>query len=50
MDSAMAEPRDRSSSHLAVGPQTGQLINILAASLPASRILELGGSFGYSTP
>src|SRR3954463_15155600 len=33
---------------LAVGPQTGRLINILARSLQAPRILELGTSFGYS--
>ncbi len=33
---------------LAVGPETGQLINILARSLAAPNILELGTSFGYS--
>lgn len=33
---------------LAVGPDTGQLINILARSLEAPNILELGTSFGYS--
>jgi predicted O-methyltransferase YrrM len=33
---------------LAVGPQTGRLINILARSLKAPRILELGTSYGYS--
>ena len=33
---------------LAVGPQTGRLINILARSFDAPRILELGTSFGYS--
>jgi predicted O-methyltransferase YrrM len=32
----------------AVGPQTGQFINILARSLAAPTILELGTSFGYS--
>ena len=32
---------------LAVGPETGRLINILARSLDAPRILELGTSFGY---
>jgi predicted O-methyltransferase YrrM len=32
----------------AVGPDTGQLINILAKSLSAPTILELGTSFGYS--
>ena len=38
--------RDR--SLLAVGPQTGQLLNILARSLNAPTILELGTSYGYS--
>jgi predicted O-methyltransferase YrrM len=32
----------------AVGPQTGQLLNILARSLEAPNILELGTSYGYS--
>jgi predicted O-methyltransferase YrrM len=32
----------------AVGPATGQLINIIATSLKAPVILELGTSFGYS--
>ncbi len=32
----------------AIGPQTGQFINILARSLEAPTILELGTSFGYS--
>lgn len=32
----------------AVGPETGQFINILAASLAKPTILELGTSFGYS--
>ncbi|WP_245506759.1 O-methyltransferase [Rhizobium leguminosarum] len=32
----------------AVGPETGQFINILARSLKAPTILELGTSFGYS--
>lgn len=32
----------------AVGPQTGQLLGILAKSLEAPTILELGTSFGYS--
>ncbi len=32
----------------AVGPQTGQLLNILARSLEAPTILEIGTSFGYS--
>jgi predicted O-methyltransferase YrrM len=34
---------------LAVGPETGQLINILAGSLKTPHILELGTSYGYST-
>jgi len=33
---------------LAVGPDTGRLINILARSLEAPTILELGTSYGYS--
>ena len=33
---------------LAVGPDTGRLINILAHSLKAPTILELGTSYGYS--
>lgn len=34
---------------LPVGPNSGQLINILAKSLAAPTILELGTSYGYST-
>ena len=33
---------------LAVGPQTGRLMNILVRSLKAPSILELGTSYGYS--
>lgn len=33
---------------LAVGPETGQLINILARSFTAPSILEIGTSYGYS--
>jgi predicted O-methyltransferase YrrM len=33
---------------LAVGPDTGQFINILASSLRAPQILEVGTSYGYS--
>lgn len=33
---------------LAVGPETGRLINILARSLKAPTILEIGTSYGYS--
>jgi predicted O-methyltransferase YrrM len=32
----------------AVGPETGRLLNIVAKSLKAPNILELGTSFGYS--
>ncbi|MBO9096858.1 MULTISPECIES: O-methyltransferase [unclassified Rhizobium] len=32
----------------AVGPATGQLLNILAKSIKAPTILEIGTSFGYS--
>jgi predicted O-methyltransferase YrrM len=42
-------PPARDSRLLAVGPESGQLINILARSLKAPRILELGTSYGYST-
>ena len=44
-----ADPADDHGERLlAVGPQTGRLPNILARSLPAPSILELGTSFGYS--
>lgn len=33
---------------LAVGPDTGQFINIIASSLRAPKILEVGTSYGYS--
>ncbi len=33
---------------LAVGPETGRLINIIARSYAAPTILEIGTSFGYS--
>jgi predicted O-methyltransferase YrrM len=39
----------RDSFMLAVGPDTGRLINILARSLEEPHILELGTSYGYST-
>ena len=32
----------------AIGPETGQLLNILARSIESPTILELGTSFGYS--
>jgi len=38
--------RDR--SLLAVGPETGRLINIVARRLEAPTLLELGTSYGYS--
>ncbi len=44
----MTDPSWRDTSLLAVGPDTGQLINILARSRKAPRILEIGTSFGYS--
>ncbi len=31
-----------------VGPQVGQLLNILARSISARRVIELGSGFGYS--
>ena len=34
---------------LAVGPDTGQLLHVLAGSLEAPSILEIGTSYGYST-
>lgn len=34
---------------ISVGPATGRLINILAKSIKAKAILELGTSYGYST-
>jgi predicted O-methyltransferase YrrM len=41
-------PDGRDRRLLAVGPATGQLINILAASLEKPTILEIGTSYGYS--
>jgi predicted O-methyltransferase YrrM len=34
---------------LAIGPDTGQLLNMLAKSAKARSILEIGTSYGYST-
>src|SRR5512143_4247566 len=31
-----------------VGPQVGRLLHVLARSIGASRVLELGSGFGYS--
>ena len=47
-------PADRFSEHrdeflLAVGPEAGQLLNILAKGAKARAILEIGTSYGYST-
>ncbi len=39
---------DRDRRLLAVGPDTGQFLNILVRSLEAPRILEIGTSYGYS--
>lgn len=38
----------RDNALLAVGPETGQLINILVKSLNKPNIVEIGTSFGYS--
>ncbi|EJL28894.1 O-methyltransferase [Novosphingobium sp. AP12] len=51
--SEQAQPRpssadDRDARLLAVGPETGRLINILARSKQAPTILEIGTSYGYS--
>lgn len=44
------EPKDEGRTRfMAVGPETGRLMNILVRSLTAPVILELGTSFGYST-
>jgi predicted O-methyltransferase YrrM len=45
-DSGPGDWRDR--RLLAVGPDTGRLINILARSLEKPTILEIGTSYGYS--
>src|SRR6218665_1949260 len=48
-DTAQSRTEDwRNSRLLAVGPETGQLINILAKSLKQPNILEIGTSYGYS--
>jgi predicted O-methyltransferase YrrM len=39
---------DRDHLLLAVGPETGRLMNILARSLKQPNILEIGTSYGYS--
>jgi predicted O-methyltransferase YrrM len=42
-------PRDRDKLMLAVGPETGKLLNTLIQATSAKRVLEIGGSMGYST-
>jgi predicted O-methyltransferase YrrM len=44
----VAEAAGRDRFLLAVGPDTGRMINILARSLKRPTILELGTSYGYS--
>lgn len=39
---------ERDQRLLAVGPETGRLINIVARSMAAPTILEIGTSYGYS--
>ena len=41
-------PVGRDQHLLPVGPESGQLINLLARSLKAPNILEIGTSYGYS--
>jgi predicted O-methyltransferase YrrM len=41
--------RDRDNLMLAVGPDTGRLLNTLLRATGAHRVLEIGGSMGYST-
>jgi predicted O-methyltransferase YrrM len=41
-------PGSRDDRLLAVGPDTGRLINLIARSLDAPTILEIGTSYGYS--
>jgi predicted O-methyltransferase YrrM len=42
-------PRNRDQLMLAVGPDTGRLLNTLIQATSAKRVLEIGGSMGYST-
>jgi predicted O-methyltransferase YrrM len=46
---AAGGPRDRDQLMLAVGPDTGRLLNTLIQATSAKRVLEIGGSMGYST-
>lgn len=41
--------RDRDTLMLAVGPETGKLLNTLLRATGARNVLEIGGSMGYST-
>ena len=44
----ISDPKDRDQKLLAVGPDTGFFINILAKNFKAPNILEIGTSYGYS--
>lgn len=50
-----AEPRPEAGGFnvdermLAVGPETGTFLNTLIHATGAKRVIEVGGSFGYST-
>jgi predicted O-methyltransferase YrrM len=43
-----ADAQGRDMRMYAIGPEAGMLLNVLARSLKAPRILEIGSSFGYS--
>lgn len=43
------EERQRDDFLLSIGPQTGQLLNILIRGAKAQHILEIGTSYGHST-
>jgi predicted O-methyltransferase YrrM len=42
-------PRERDKLMLAVGPDTGKLLNTLIQATRARNVVEIGGSMGYST-
>jgi predicted O-methyltransferase YrrM len=46
---AAGSPRDHDQLMLAVGPDTGKLLNTLIQATGAKHALEIGGSMGYST-
>jgi predicted O-methyltransferase YrrM len=46
---AVGSSRDRDQLMLAVGPDTGKLLNMLIQATSAKHALEIGGSMGYST-